>query len=67
MDDPFGYALMVEMLDLIAQDEILKEGGPPRIGPQGVLVVRYHEALVRGQGRVFAASDLVKFSAGGDL
>ncbi len=33
MDDPFGYALMVEMLYLFAQDEILQERGPPRIGP----------------------------------
>jgi hypothetical protein len=39
MDDALGNALMVEMGDLLAEDEILQQGRPARTDLQGVLIV----------------------------
>ncbi len=49
MNDAFGDALMVEMGDLFAENEVLKQNGPALAILQRVLVVRNSHALVGGQ------------------
>ena len=39
MDDPFGDALVIEMRDLLAQNEIFEQRGAARVRAQRVLVV----------------------------
>ena len=49
MHDALGNALVVEMRDLFAQDEIFEQRRPAQPGFQRVLVVRDRHALVGGQ------------------
>jgi hypothetical protein len=63
--DALGNALMVEVRDLLAQDEILKKRRAPRVGPERVLIVGKRHALISGKRGVLAAGDLVQFAAGG--
>ena len=46
MNDALGYALVVEMGDLLAQDEIFEQRRPAKPGLQRVLVVGYRNALI---------------------
>ena len=46
MHDPFGDSLVVEMLDLLAQDEVFQQRGAPDAGLQGVLVVADRHAMI---------------------
>ncbi|MGY4515198.1 hypothetical protein ACVWWW_000766 [Lysobacter sp. HA18] len=57
MHDAFGNALVVEVRDLLAQDEVLEQRGTAQAGLQRVLVVRNRHALVGGErltGRIDA-------------
>ena len=49
MDDALGDALVVEMGNLLAQDEIFEQGGAARPRLEGVLVVVDPQTLVGGQ------------------
>ena len=49
MDDALGNALVVEVGDLLAEDEVLEQRRPARAGAQRVLVVGDRRALVGGQ------------------
>jgi len=40
VDDPLGDALVIEVGDLLAEDEVLEEGGPTQPALERVLVVR---------------------------
>ena len=46
MDDALGNALMVEVLDLLAQDEILEQRRAASAGLQRVLVVADGHAMI---------------------
>ena len=48
MDDPLRDALVVEVGDLLAEDEILEQRRPAQAGLQRVLVVGDGDAHVRG-------------------
>jgi hypothetical protein len=52
MDNPLGDALVVEMGDLLAKDEVFEQRGAAETGLQGALVVRDGDALVRGERAV---------------
>jgi hypothetical protein len=47
--DPFGNALVVEMRDFLAHDEIFEKRGTTGTGAQGVLVVGDLDALIGAQ------------------
>src|SRR5665647_3079775 len=64
VNDTLGNALVIEMRDFVAKDEILKKRGAARIGLERVLIIGKRDALVRGEGRVFSTSDLVQFATG---
>jgi hypothetical protein len=49
MHDALGNALVIEMRDLLAQDEVFEQGRSPQSGLQRVLVVADAHALVRRQ------------------
>ena len=49
MHDALGDALVVEVRELLAQDEVLEQRRPARAGLQGVLVVGDRHALVGGE------------------
>jgi len=61
MHDALGNALMVEVGDLLAQDEVFQQRRPARGIAQRVLVVGDRNALVGGQRRVGAAGVLMQF------
>src|SRR5690606_16049528 len=46
VNDPLGDALVVEVRDLLAQDEVLEQRRPAKAGLQRALVVRERHALV---------------------
>ena len=46
MDDPLGDALVVEVGDLFAKDEVFEEGRATEARLQRVLIVRDRNALV---------------------
>ncbi len=50
MNDALGDALMIEVCDLLAKDEILEQGRPAQPGLEGALVVAHWHALIGGQG-----------------
>ena len=64
MDDALGNALVVEMGDLLAQDEILEQRRPARAALQRILVVGDRRALVGGERIVGGGGGLVEFAAG---
>ena len=49
--DALGNALVIEVRDLLAQDEIFEQRGPAQAGLQRVLVVGDRHALVGGEAR----------------
>ncbi len=51
MDDAFGDALVIEVKDLFAQNEIFEKRRPKPPGLQAVLVVGDRNSVVRGQAR----------------
>ncbi len=66
VDDPLGNALVVEVHDLFAQDEVLQQDRPPRPGLQRILVVADGHALVGGQLGGDAIGLLVQLAPGAD-
>ena len=66
MHDALGNALVVEVRDLLAQDEVFEQRRPAQPGFQGILVVGNRHALVGGEnaiGRVRAHA--IERSVGG--
>ena len=56
VDDPLGNALVVEMGDLLAEDEVLEQRRPAQAGLERVLVVADRHALI-GRQRPLAGVD----------
>ena len=50
--DPFGNALVIEVSDLLAQDEVFEQRRPTQSGLERVLVVRDRNALIGRQRAV---------------
>ena len=48
MHDSFGYALVIEMRDLLTHDEVLEKRGPAAAGFQRVLIIVDSDALICG-------------------
>ena len=63
MHDALGNALVIEVGDLLAEDEILEQGRSLVEGTQRILVVDDRDPLFRRQGRMTAARRLVKLAA----
>src|SRR5450759_426880 len=63
VNDALRNALMIEMGNLFAEDEILQKRRTARIGPKRVLVIGKCDALVRGERGVLSTSDLVQLAA----
>src|SRR6185312_9244396 len=59
-----GNALMIEVGDLLAEDEILQQARAAHAALQRVLVVRDRDALVGGQGVRRRTRRLMEFAAG---
>ena len=55
VNNALGNPLVIEMCNFFAENKILTERRAPGIGPQGILVVGYPNALVRGERGVFPA------------
>ena len=66
MNDPLGDTLMVEVEELLAEVKVFERGGPACSDLKGILVIRYRNALLRGQYRSLAIGNLVRFSASAD-
>ncbi len=62
MDDPLGDPLMVEMLDLLAQDEVFQQRGSTRARLQGILVIAERNPEVGGQALLRIGGGLVKLT-----
>jgi hypothetical protein len=58
--DALRDALVVEVRDLLAQDEILEQRGAALVGAQRVLVVGDRDPLVGRQGRAVSLVELVQ-------
>jgi hypothetical protein len=67
MDDTLGNALVIEMRDFFAKDEILQKRRASRIGPKRILIIGKRDALVRGERGMLSTSDLVQIAAGSQL
>ncbi len=67
MNDPLRNALVIEMEDFFAQDEIFQQCRSARIGPERVLIIGKRDALVRGERGVLTTSDLVQLAASSQL
>ena len=63
MDDALGNALVIEVGDLFAEDEILQEGRAAGAGFQRVLIVGNRNALIGGQRVLGGDRGLVCFAA----
>ena len=63
VNDTFRNALVVEMRDFVAKDEILQERRAARIRPERVLIIGERDALVSGERRMASARDLVQLTA----
>lgn len=63
MHDALGNALVIEVGDLLAQDEVFQQRRPAWGGAQRVLVVANRNALVGGQLRMRTAGLLMQFIA----
>ena len=63
MNDTFRNALVIEMRDFVAKDEILQERRAARIRPERVLIIGERDALVSGERRMASARDLVQLTA----
>src|ERR1700733_628294 len=63
MNNPFRRALMIEMRDLFAQDEILKQSRAAHSCSQRILIIRNRKALIGGQWNFTGRRLLVCFTA----
>ena len=63
VNDTLGNALVVEMRDFVAKDEILQERRAAGIGPERVLIIGERDAMVGGERRMASDRDLVQFTA----
>jgi hypothetical protein len=64
-DDTLRDALVIEMGNFLAEDEIFQKCGTARIGLERILIIGQRETLVRGQRRMLATGDLVQLSTSG--
>jgi hypothetical protein len=67
VNDTLGNALVIEMRDFFAKDEILQKRRAARIGPERVLIIGKRDTLVRGKRGVLPARGLVQLAAGSQL
>ena len=63
MHDALRDALVIEMRDLFAQDEVFKQGRPARAALQRILVIRDRNALIGGQHFAGLRGRLMRFAA----
>jgi hypothetical protein len=64
VDDAFGDALMIEMKNFLAKNEILQQGWTARAAFEAILVVADRDAVVGSEHRrVRIVGDLVGFAA----
>jgi hypothetical protein len=63
MHDALGDALMVEMHDLFAKDEVLQQYRAARTGFERILVIGNRYALIGRQQGAVARGGLVRFAA----
>src|ERR1035437_11060150 len=63
VNDTLRNTLVIEMRNFLAKDEILQKRRAARIGPERILIIGKHDALVRGERGVLATSDLVRLAA----
>jgi len=61
--DAFRDALVIEVRDFFAQDEVFEQGRATGAGAQGVLVIRDRRPLVRGERGVSTSAHLVGLAA----
>jgi hypothetical protein len=66
VNDALGDALMVEMEDLFAKDELFQQRRPARAGLEAVLIVGDADALVGRQVRARRGDLLTGFAADAD-
>ena len=64
MDDALRDALVVEMGDLLAQQEVLEQRRPTRVRLQRILVVGDDDTLIRRQQRPSIGRLLMQLAAG---
>jgi hypothetical protein len=67
VNDSFGDTLMVEVENLFAKVKVFEPGGAACSDLEGILVIGYRDALLRGQHGGIAIGGLVHFSATADL
>jgi hypothetical protein len=63
MDDPFRYALVIEVKNLLAKVKVFQRRRAALADPKRVLIVGYRSALLCRQHRRVTASRLVRFSS----
>ena len=63
VDDALRDALVIEMEDLFAEDEVLEQRGAPQTRLETVLGVRDRDALLRGHGKCRVRGRLAGFAA----
>src|SRR5271166_513589 len=67
MNDALGDALVVEMGDFLAQDEVFEQCWPARVPLQRILVVGDDDTLIGGQYRLALGGQLMQFASGANL
>ena len=65
VNDTFRNALVVEVRDFLAEDEILQQHGAAWMRLERILIIRNRQALIRRKRRMFFTCDLMEFAAGG--
>src|SRR5664280_2888032 len=63
VNDTLRNALVIEMRDLLAKDEVLQERRAARVGPERVLIIGKRDALIRSERGVPLTGDLVQLAA----
>jgi hypothetical protein len=63
MNNPLGDALMVEVGNLLAENEIFQECRAAGVGFERILIVRKHHPLVCRESGVPASGKLVQLAA----
>ena len=66
VNDALGNALVVEMGDFLAENEVLEQRRPARAAREGILVVRDRRALVGGQRIVGGGGGVMALAACSD-
>jgi hypothetical protein len=64
MHDAFGYALMVEMKNLLSEMEVLEKRRAAKAGAKRVLIVGDGDAVIGCEHVAFPAGALMQFAAG---